>query len=185
MGEVIQFPDEARLRTRRQIYRRQFRTGDRHHPSRDPDRSRTGRVERLRAGYRQQSGPPPPPPHRALSRTGRQGIRCEFDDSRPGRLLASAFGAGRCWRSAALALLAGCGINGDFGEVNRTLVRDDIHDWVGRDDTPDHPDAPSSFELTDDERQLRDLAFPLIEPPYNRQKLTCRRRRIRPDRAEI
>ncbi len=29
---------------------------------------------------------------------------------------------------------------------------------------------PSAFELTDDERQLRDLAFPLIEPPYDRQQ---------------
>ncbi len=27
-----------------------------------------------------------------------------------------------------LALLAGCA-NGDFAEVNPTLVRDDIHDW--------------------------------------------------------
>ena len=25
-------------------------------------------------------------------------------------------------------LLAGCGVNGDFGEVNPSLVRDDIHD---------------------------------------------------------
>jgi hypothetical protein len=62
-------------------------------------------------------------------------------------------------------LLAGCGVNGDFGEVNPSLVRDDIHDWVGRDEA-----RPSSFELTDDERQLRDLGYPLLEPPYNRQK---------------
>jgi hypothetical protein len=60
-------------------------------------------------------------------------------------------------------------MQGDFGELNRTLVRDDIHDWVGRDDTLGKPIAPSSFQLTDDERQLRDLAFPLIEPPYDRQ----------------
>ncbi len=32
---------------------------------------------------------------------------------------------------AALGALTGCGMQGDFGEVNRTLVRDDIHDWVG------------------------------------------------------
>lgn len=70
---------------------------------------------------------------------------------------------------AALVSLTGCGMQGDFGELNRTLVRDDVHDWVGRDDRLGRPIAPSSFELTDDERQLRDLAFPLIEPPYNRQ----------------
>lgn len=68
-----------------------------------------------------------------------------------------------------LTLLAGCGMQGDFGELNRTLVRDDIHDWVGRDDIAGKPISPSSFELTDDERQLRDLAFPLIEAPYDRQ----------------
>ena len=26
------------------------------------------------------------------------------------------------------------------------------------------------FPLTDEERQLRDLAYPLIEPPYDRQR---------------
>ncbi|MDI1344882.1 MAG: hypothetical protein PSV22_12380 [Pseudolabrys sp.] len=80
----------------------------------------------------------------------------------------------RAWRRpllalAGLALLAGCGMQSDFGEMNRTLVRDDIHDWVGRDDVAGKAISPSSFELTDDERQLRDLAFPLIEPPYDRQ----------------
>jgi len=67
-------------------------------------------------------------------------------------------------------LLAGCGVNGDFGEVSPSLVRDDIHDWVGRDDAKGRPISPSTFELTDDERQLRDLGYPLLEPPYNRQK---------------
>jgi hypothetical protein len=80
----------------------------------------------------------------------------------------------RAWRRpllalAGLALLAGCGMQGDFGEMNRTLVRDDIHDWVGRDDIAGKAISPSNFQLTDDERQLRDLAFPLIEPPYDRQ----------------
>ncbi|MFA6266597.1 MAG: hypothetical protein WC670_12920 [Pseudolabrys sp.] len=68
-------------------------------------------------------------------------------------------------------VLAGCGVNGDFGEVNPTLVRDDIHDWVGRDDAKGRAISPSSFELTDDERQMRDLGYPLLEPPYNRQKV--------------
>lgn len=69
----------------------------------------------------------------------------------------------------AMTLLAGCGMQGDFGELNRTLTSDGIHDWVGRDNVARKPISPSNFELTDDERQLRDLAFPLIEAPYNRQ----------------
>ncbi len=69
---------------------------------------------------------------------------------------------------AVLALLGGCGTtNGDFAEVRPTLVSDDIHDWVG---SYASADGASKFALTDDERQLRDLAYPLIEAPYNRQK---------------
>ena len=68
---------------------------------------------------------------------------------------------------AALVLLAGCS-NGDFGEVRPMLVRDDVHDWLGP--AAAATSSPSSFEVTDDERKLRDLAFPLIEPPYDRQQ---------------
>lgn len=71
--------------------------------------------------------------------------------------------------AAALFPLAGC-VNGDFGKVNPSLVQDDIHDWISRDAIAGWPTIPSSFELTDDECQLRDLAYPLIEWPYNRQK---------------
>jgi hypothetical protein len=67
-----------------------------------------------------------------------------------------------------LAPLAGCTANRDFGEVRPMLVRDDVHDWLGP--AAAAPNPASSFELTDDERQLRDLAFPLIEPPYERQQ---------------
>jgi hypothetical protein len=71
---------------------------------------------------------------------------------------------------AALPLLAGCGTQGDFGEVDRILARDDIHDWVGRDPDLDTKSISlSGFALTDDERLLRDLAFPLLEPSYERQ----------------
>jgi hypothetical protein len=68
---------------------------------------------------------------------------------------------------AAFVLLTGCS-NGDFGEVRPMLVRDDVHDWLGP--AAAAPHAASSFELTDDERKLRDLAFPFIEPPYERQR---------------
>jgi hypothetical protein len=84
----------------------------------------------------------------------------------------------------ALVLLGGCGTsNGDFGEVQPYLVRDDIHDWMG-------PYAStgsiSKFALTDDERQMRDLAYPLVEPPYNRQQwysIAGEYGAVRPDRA--
>jgi hypothetical protein len=70
---------------------------------------------------------------------------------------------------AALALLAGCA-NGDFKEVKPYLVRDDIHDWVANDATLGVETWRSGYELTDDERQLRDLAFPLIQPSYDRHQ---------------
>jgi hypothetical protein len=64
-------------------------------------------------------------------------------------------------------LLGGC-LTGDFGRVNPSLVSDDVHDWVGPAASGGAGYAPSSLPLTDDERTLRDLAFPLIEPPYDR-----------------
>jgi hypothetical protein len=71
--------------------------------------------------------------------------------------------------AAALSLLAGCGTpNHDFGEVRPTLVSDGIHDWLGP--FASGAKKQSKFDLTDDERQLRDLAYPLIDPPYDRQQ---------------
>jgi hypothetical protein len=68
-----------------------------------------------------------------------------------------------------LLLLGGC-LNGDFGRVRPSLVNDDVHNWVGREAARDAGRTPSSLPLTDDERTLRDLAFPLIEPPYDRNR---------------
>jgi hypothetical protein len=68
------------------------------------------------------------------------------------------------------AMLAACAPNGDFGEVRPMLVSDGMHDWLGRDAAGGRPTWPSSFELTDDEHQLRDLAFALIERPFDRQQ---------------
>jgi hypothetical protein len=90
----------------------------------------------------------------------------------------------RVFALAVFSLLGGCA-NGDFGEVRPTLVSDDIHDWVGPYATGS---VPSSFELTDDERALRDLGYPLIEAPYNRQKwysVFGEYGVIRPDRATV
>ena len=77
------------------------------------------------------------------------------------------------WRQAfalaAFGFLTGCA-NYDFGEVHPVLVTDGIHDWIGRDSGGPKRVPPSRFEYTDDERTLRDLAYPLIEPPYDRQQ---------------
>ena len=67
---------------------------------------------------------------------------------------------------SAFFLTAAC-TNGDFGRVRPSLVSDHIHDWVGPAATGS---VPSEFQPTDDERQLRDLAYPLIEPAYDRQR---------------
>jgi hypothetical protein len=67
-----------------------------------------------------------------------------------------------------MLLVSGCTSIGDFGRLQSPLVTDDIHAWVGQ-EAAAHAGAPVSVNnLTDDERTLRDLAFPLIEPPYDR-----------------
>jgi hypothetical protein len=79
----------------------------------------------------------------------------------------------KVWRQALVligfSVFAGCA-NSDFGEVNPVLVTDGIHDWIGRDSGGRNRIPPSRFEYTDDERALRDLAYPLIEPPFDRQQ---------------
>jgi hypothetical protein len=83
---------------------------------------------------------------------------------------------GSIWRQcalalAALSLLTGCGTNnGDFGEVRSTYLRDDMHDWLSKDPFAGRKTSVSSFRLTDEEHALRDLAYPLIEAPYDRQQ---------------
>ena len=78
------------------------------------------------------------------------------------------------WRRApvfaAMLLLGGCAANGDFGRVRPFLVSDDMHDWVGRDYRGTIPVLASAAPMTDDERLLRDLAYPLIEPPFERNR---------------
>jgi hypothetical protein len=67
-------------------------------------------------------------------------------------------------------LLGGCALNGDFGRLRSDLVTDDMHAWVGREAVGSIGGKPSEFRLTDDERQLRDLAFALIQPSYDRNQ---------------
>jgi hypothetical protein len=66
--------------------------------------------------------------------------------------------------------LGGCVTNSDFGRIRPELTSDTMHDWVGRDAVAGIGGPPSEFRLTDDELQLRDRAYALIEPPYNRQR---------------
>jgi hypothetical protein len=67
-------------------------------------------------------------------------------------------------------LLGGCGTNGDFGRVRPSLRTDDMHAWVGAAAAENARQPISNYRLTDEERLLRDLAYPLIEPPYERQR---------------
>jgi hypothetical protein len=75
--------------------------------------------------------------------------------------------------SPALALLlicvtlGGCS-GGDFGRTRQDVLNDDMHRWIGGEATSSVGLRPSQFQLTDNERLLRDLAYPLIEPPHSR-----------------
>ncbi len=74
------------------------------------------------------------------------------------------------WSILALAVLAGCTSIGDFGRLQNPVVTDDIHAWVGQEAATSVGAPISLYNLTDEERALRDLAFPLIEPTYDRQR---------------
>ena len=71
---------------------------------------------------------------------------------------------------AASALLSGCGVNTDFGRVRPSLYNDDVHAWMGPVTTREQGQPTWRHQLTDEERRLRDLAYPLIDPPYDRNK---------------
>jgi hypothetical protein len=57
---------------------------------------------------------------------------------------------------------------GDFGRTREDFRNDDMHRWMGGEVTGSVGLHPSQFQLTDYERQLRDQAYPLIEPPHSR-----------------
>ena len=65
------------------------------------------------------------------------------------------------------ATLAACS-GGDFGRTREDMRSDDMHRWLGAEVTSSVGARPSQFQLTDEERQLRDLAYPMIEPPLSR-----------------
>lgn len=63
--------------------------------------------------------------------------------------------------------LGGCS-GGDFGRTRADFRNDDMHRWMGAEVTGSVGLKPSQFQLTDYERQMRDQAYPLIEPPHSR-----------------
>ena len=65
------------------------------------------------------------------------------------------------------ATLGGCS-GGDFGRTRQDFRNDDMHRWIGGEVTSSVGLRASQFQLTDNERLLRDLAYPLIEPPHSR-----------------
>jgi hypothetical protein len=75
------------------------------------------------------------------------------------------------WPALTLLLLGvtlgGCS-GGDFGRTREDFRNDDMHRWMGAEVTGSVGLQSSQFQLTDDERQLRDQAYPLIEPPHSR-----------------
>src|SRR6202165_307209 len=73
--------------------------------------------------------------------------------------------------------LGGCS-GGDFGRPRQDFLNDDMHRWIGGEATSSVGLRPSQFQLTDNERLLRDLAYPLIEPPHSHPAWEERVRRL-------
>jgi hypothetical protein len=67
----------------------------------------------------------------------------------------------------AAAMLCGCA-GGDLGRTRENARTDDMHRWLGIEATASVGLRASQYQLTDKERLLRDLAYPLIEPPHSR-----------------
>jgi hypothetical protein len=65
------------------------------------------------------------------------------------------------------AALGGCA-GGDLGRTRASALNDDMHRWIGAEAVNSVGKRASQFLLTDNERLLRDLAYPLIEPPHSR-----------------
>ena len=70
----------------------------------------------------------------------------------------------RCWRCRRARSST------DLGYVDQPAVADNIHAWVGQEAAARWGAPISLANLTDDERTLRDLAFPLIQPAYTRDR---------------
>ncbi|MCC8942119.1 hypothetical protein H8A99_38330 [Bradyrhizobium sp. Arg68] len=65
------------------------------------------------------------------------------------------------------AALGGCS-GGDFGRTRADFRNDDMHRWLGAEANGSVGMKASQFQLTEHERQLRDLAYQFIESPLSR-----------------
>jgi hypothetical protein len=80
------------------------------------------------------------------------------------------------WRLRAFAAVAvlnslpGCGLNGDLGRARPSQAQELLQDWIETSAVRRSGNTPGQVQLTDDERLLRDLAYPLLEPPYERDQ---------------
>ncbi len=63
--------------------------------------------------------------------------------------------------------VGGCGLYGDFDRVRPSLATDEANARIDREELICDGGKPSNFSLTDEERQLRDLARAIIPPPNN------------------
>src|ERR1051325_7841824 len=68
----------------------------------------------------------------------------------------------------AISLMLGGCAGGDFGRTRENFRNDDMHRWIGVEATGSVGLPASQYQLTDKERLLRDLAYPLAEPPHSR-----------------
>ena len=170
MGSVISFPAVGRTARSSRSIAAQGGVRNRHHPSGDPDRAVRRRA--VRTSSRRQAAA------RVVAAAAAprdRELRARRDALITLRTKAvDCVGVARHGRSMSTCRCAGCCSfvcpNGDFGRVRPSLLTDDMHAWVGRDAAREHGAPVSLFPLTDDELLLRDLAYPLIEPPYDRQR---------------
>ena len=65
------------------------------------------------------------------------------------------------------AALGGCA-GGDLGRTRAFSKNDDMHRWIGAEANNSVGKPGSQFQLSENERLLRDLAYPFIEPPHLR-----------------
>jgi hypothetical protein len=66
--------------------------------------------------------------------------------------------------------VGGCGLYGDFDRVRPSLATDEANARIEREELIRSGGKPSNFPLTDEERQLRDLARAIIPPPNDRNR---------------
>jgi hypothetical protein len=89
------------------------------------------------------------------------------------------------------AALAGCAQTGDFGRPQPNVVNDTLMPAAGAALAYARNEPVSSFRITDDEREMRDLAWAIVTPPLPEQRrdrilAELRRTRILPaERARL